>query len=466
MGLWNKIFGKKQNESSSPTSVGNVQDYAAHVQPYSTVQRANPDQVSRKVNSVFVSHSSQDKHNISLIERVLESTGMKAWVDRNAILGGDKFPERIHDAIQQTDCVILLWSEAASRSDWVPKEIRTGLDANRRIIPCRLDGTDLPEVISDLHAVDLRSDVLSGLTDLLRALGYSQPDLAILREHYREVFSRALLFKLGQSDVPEIRIPGLMFRIWGHEMVPWKGYSLSTKAGVIAPSRSFVEKSYGDEPEALFRFFLKEEGWSYSPLGTNNRGEIEYRTTTLCSRDKKSFVYAFLAEQLGTTEHGDDDWSCRICLLDLSHRQFFASVIEWTRKRLPRDLLVSDDFIVTIFEEPRILQHEGTDLIITASFYCDLRRGDGFHPWFDRLLEMFLSYLQSTGHKSFSIGFAPPIFIVHNRETFYRATQEVYLFRVCANDDHEFYFLFESETNSSKSMGYAKISVTGPIGRY
>jgi hypothetical protein len=346
----------------------------------------------------------------------------------------------------------------------VGKELSIALGAHRRIIPIRLDSTDLPENISDLHVIDLRSDVLGGLTELLRALGHSGPELPSLREHYREVFARALAYKLGQSDTPEIRIPGLTFRIWGYEVLPWKGYSLSTKAGVIGPSRCYVQKNYGHEPESLFRSFLKEEGWSYSPLGTNNRSEMEYRTTTLCNKDKKRFAYAFLAEQLGATEHGDDDWSCRICFLDLNHSQFFASVIEWTRKRLPKDLLVSDDFIVTILEEPRIQRHEGIDLVITASFYCDLRHGDGFHPWFDHLLEMFLSYLESTGHTSCSIGPTPPTFVVHNRQTFYRATQDVYLFRVRANDDHAFCFLYESETNASKSMGYAKISVTGPLG--
>lgn len=466
MGFWNRIFGSKPHQSSPlpSASAPSSLDGASHVNRPLMTPIADQDQVDAKADNVFVSHSSHDKHNVSLIARVLDNAGMKTWVDREAIRGGDKFPERIHDAIQQTDCLILLWSELAARSDWVRKEINIALDAHRRIIPCRLDSTDLPERISDLHAVDLRSDVLGGLTDLLRALGRPGPELSTLREHYREVFARALSFKLGQVDVPEIRIPGLMFRVWGHEMLPWKGYSLMTKAGVIAPSRSYVEKNYGNEPERLFRSFLIEEGWSCSALGNNNRGEMEYRATTLCRNDKKVFAYAFLAEQLGPTEHANDDWSCRICLLDLNHSQFFMAVVEWTRRRLPKDLLVSDDFIVTIQEEPYVLHHEGIELLITASFHCDLRQGDGFRPWFDHLLDMFLAYLESTAHTCSSVGPPPPTFTVQNRETLHRPTQEAYLFKVLANDGHSFYFLYESETNASKSMGYAKVSVTGALG--
>jgi hypothetical protein len=462
---WSRLFGSKLRLSSPPTARPAAPPLdRSEFDPRSITRTINPDQGDPKSTSVFVSHSSRDKHNVAVIARVLENAGIRAWVDQEAIRGGDKFPQRIHDAIVEADCLILLWSEAASLSDWVGKEIGIALSAHRRIIPCRLDNIALPETISDLHAIDLRSDVFGGLTDLLRTFGSPGPDLSTLREYYREVFGRALAFKLGQMDKSELRIPGMTFRIWGLELIPWKGYSLRSKAGVIAPSRSYIQKSYGGEPEELFRSFLKEEGWSYTPVGTNNRGEMEYRTTTLCKKDKKMFVYAFLAEQSGATEHGSDDWSCRICLLDLNYSEFFSSVIEWTRKRLHTDLLLADDFIVTVYREPRVLRHENRDLSITASFYCDLRNENGFNPWFDRLLEMFLSHLESTGHTAESIGPPPPVFAVHNQETFCRPTQETYLFKVLGNDDLGFYFLYESETNASKSMGYAKISVTAALG--
>ena len=288
MRLWNRLFGSMARQSLPPTDGTAVlpRDVAKSV-PRSKTRTVNPDQGHPGPATVFVSHSSQDKHNVALIARVLENVGIGAWVDQEAIRGGERFPERIHDAIVEADRVIVLWSEAASRSDWVDKEISIALGAHRRIIPCRLDNTGLPATISDLHAIDLRSDVVGGLTDLLRTFGNSGPDLSTLREHYRGIFERALAFKLGQTDASEIRIPGMMFRIWGHELIPWKGYSLRSKAGVIVPSRSYVDKNYGGEPERLFRSFLKEEGWSYTPLGTNNRGEMEYRTTTLCKKDKR-----------------------------------------------------------------------------------------------------------------------------------------------------------------------------------
>ena len=127
------------------------------------------------------------------------------------------------------------------------------------------------------------------------------------------------------------------------------------------------------------------------------------------------------------------------------------------------DLLIADDYIVNVYEEPRVLHYENRDLPITASFYCDLRNENGFNPWFDRLLEMFLSHLESAGHTAESIGPAPPTFFVQNRETLSRPTQETYLFKALGKDGNGFYFLYESETNASKSMGYAKISVTAAM---
>ena len=68
---------------------------------------------------------------------------------------------------------ILIWSAAASKSEWVQKEWGAANSCRKKIIPCLLDETKLPSLLADKVYVDFR-DFNKGMNELLHALRFSK----------------------------------------------------------------------------------------------------------------------------------------------------------------------------------------------------------------------------------------------------------------------------------------------------
>ena len=56
-------------------------------------------------------------------------------------------PDRISDALEWCDTLVLVWSESASNSYYVRLEWQSALDMQKRIIPCILDDAHLPAIL-------------------------------------------------------------------------------------------------------------------------------------------------------------------------------------------------------------------------------------------------------------------------------------------------------------------------------
>lgn len=97
---------------------------------------------------VFISHSWTDKPLVLELEEALRRAGAAVWVDHVAIRGGDSLPKRISDALEWCDTLLLIWSQAASESEWVALEWENAISLKKKIIPCLLDGTKLPGILA------------------------------------------------------------------------------------------------------------------------------------------------------------------------------------------------------------------------------------------------------------------------------------------------------------------------------
>ncbi|NUO80080.1 TIR domain-containing protein [candidate division KSB1 bacterium] len=123
---------------------------------------------------IFISHAWQDKPLVRRLEKELQAAGAEVWVDHEGIRGGDNLPERISDALKWCNTLLLLWSKAASTSDWVEMEWSNAVSLKKAIIPCRLDNTELPAILAHKAWVGF-SDVETGLAQLLQALRLIKP---------------------------------------------------------------------------------------------------------------------------------------------------------------------------------------------------------------------------------------------------------------------------------------------------
>jgi hypothetical protein len=67
----------------------------------------------------FLSHASQDVEFAVRVQRSLQANGITAWIDGSNLDFGALLRDELQDAIRNSRVLVLLWSEAASRSRWV-----------------------------------------------------------------------------------------------------------------------------------------------------------------------------------------------------------------------------------------------------------------------------------------------------------------------------------------------------------
>ena len=122
----------------------------------------------------FLSYNKADKEIARSVGAHITLNGMDVWFDEWEIQAGDSIPGKLNEALAAFEAYILIWSCNANQSNWVRQELHTAImkattDGTARIIPCVLDRTPLPPLISDRRYVDF-ADTHVGIAELLGAL--------------------------------------------------------------------------------------------------------------------------------------------------------------------------------------------------------------------------------------------------------------------------------------------------------
>lgn len=106
--------------------------------------------------SIFVSHSHLDKERfVNKFAKRLSNLGFKIWLDNWNLKAGEPFWERIGDAIETCDFVVVILSNNSINSVGVSEEIRTAQLQNFeriKILPIRIDPLDFSRVPSHLRS--------------------------------------------------------------------------------------------------------------------------------------------------------------------------------------------------------------------------------------------------------------------------------------------------------------------------
>jgi len=90
------------------------------------------------MSKVFISYSSLDKVIALKLANDLRSNNHNPWIDQHGIVGGDKWPTTIVQAIRDCDCIVLLMSPNSLGSDNVRKELHISVDEHKPIIPIKI----------------------------------------------------------------------------------------------------------------------------------------------------------------------------------------------------------------------------------------------------------------------------------------------------------------------------------------
>lgn len=99
-------------------------------------------------HEVFICHSSKDAALAFSICEMLEKEGVKCWIAPRNIVGGKLYAEEIMDAIDNSAVVLVVFSQYANMSNHVMSEVNSAFNANKVIIPFRIDDSNMSRALN------------------------------------------------------------------------------------------------------------------------------------------------------------------------------------------------------------------------------------------------------------------------------------------------------------------------------
>lgn len=114
--------------------------------------------------TVFICHASEDKEKAALLYEKLKNAGLRPWLDKKDLRGGDRWDDHIEKTIKKIDYFVVLQSKVMAEKieGYVNKEIDLAAERQsyfrspiRFIIPVRIEDAPLLEDLDYLQTIDL-----------------------------------------------------------------------------------------------------------------------------------------------------------------------------------------------------------------------------------------------------------------------------------------------------------------------
>ena len=144
---------------------------------------------------IFISYARADRRAPKHWRQALEQAGWSVWWDRE-IPPGRSFDEVIEEALSQARCVVVIWSEASVRSEWVKTEAAEAA-ARRILVPILADGARIP-----LEFRRLQAAVIDQWDDLVDNEAWPQFRVAVAALVDAGATSRAAALAADAPTVP------------------------------------------------------------------------------------------------------------------------------------------------------------------------------------------------------------------------------------------------------------------------
>jgi len=110
---------------------------------------------------IFISYNNADKLFAETLAMNLVQNKHRVWIDKWELSAGDSLIDRIEEAVEGADAILVLLSNNSIESAWCRKELKSGLirELEERqviVIPILLDDCEVPLFLRDKLYVDLR----------------------------------------------------------------------------------------------------------------------------------------------------------------------------------------------------------------------------------------------------------------------------------------------------------------------
>lgn len=172
---WDALYEEKSATSIPYESAVGVQ----HVYGQDGIQPAENHSSHTAYPHIFISYAHEDGSGLAkMIDQDLRQRFFNTWWD-NGIEPGADWEAAIRSAIDQSDALVVIMTQAAQESRYVRSEWRYALDERRiPVIPVIAHGFDparLPLVLREIQWIDARADYEQAMTALAAALQKISP---------------------------------------------------------------------------------------------------------------------------------------------------------------------------------------------------------------------------------------------------------------------------------------------------
>ena len=165
--LQRTVFFFKKSDYKIHIFKKNFNDFAAQLRE--RFGQCSPTVISRfeaaNEPEVFICHASEDKDYAAALYEKLEQAGIRPWLDKENLRGGDEWDRKIRDTIKQIDYFVVLQSQALANKTigYVNREINIALDrqeefqrgTTRFVIPVKIEPCPLRDDLTHLQTIDL-----------------------------------------------------------------------------------------------------------------------------------------------------------------------------------------------------------------------------------------------------------------------------------------------------------------------
>lgn len=139
------LFGRGKRPISDAPSVEAVTEEPAA--PGAPDEPVAPPAPVLDGHDAFVSYSHANAETVLPIVQSIEADGITVWIDRDEMRAGQNWAGQIVRAIKSADRFCLMCSAQAFESDHVRREVYLADKYGKKMVPIRLDATEMPEDI-------------------------------------------------------------------------------------------------------------------------------------------------------------------------------------------------------------------------------------------------------------------------------------------------------------------------------
>lgn len=107
----------------------------------------------RKQLDVFISYKREDYARVDQLAALLEDIKIRVWHDAS-LAAGELWPDRIEEMARRARAMIVCWTPAAARSEWIRREMEIGFERNI-LVPVQFGAGPLPANLRDYHVADM-----------------------------------------------------------------------------------------------------------------------------------------------------------------------------------------------------------------------------------------------------------------------------------------------------------------------